>query len=241
MNSERRTEDSVEAKKQAHPRTVPPYSFLKEYLGDWIESEGKISIIASPIRDLKGWDGSIRPVVGVVNQSGAGVLSLAPNLAEKVIDALGNDRVTKEEIASVAKVLEGREFFGVFRWSNQITSFDDIGEWIDATDPIVPEWLKPFGHKVLMAFDESGNYIGGVGIKHHLDHGREIAVVVEERAAGKQVARRLVSKAARHILNEGNIPIYLHAETNVASAKVAEAVGFNDLGWKIIGMSFESQ
>lgn len=218
---------------------VPPHNFLKEYLGDWIESSDAISIVASPLRDQKGWDGSIRPAVGVVDQNGAGVLSLSPILAAKVIGQLGRSTISKDEVPQVASILGARDFFGVFRWSTHIATFEDIGEWIDADRPNVPEWLKPFGHKVLMAFDEAKNYIGGVGIKHHLEYGREIAVVVEERAAGRQIARRLVSKAALEILNECNVPIYLHAEANVASAKVAEAVGFKDVGWKIIGMVFD--
>jgi GNAT superfamily N-acetyltransferase len=239
MNGDSKVTVSATTKADRQDSEIPPHNFLREYLGEWIEGTDAISIVASPLRDQKGWDGSIRPVVGVIDQNGAGVLSLSPYLAEKVTIRIGRSTILKDEMPLVASILGAREFFGVFRWSTQIATFEDIGEWIDADHPIVPEWLKPFGHRVLMAFDEDRSYIGGVGIKHHLEYGREIAVVVEERAAGRQIARRLVSKAAQEILDDSKVPIYLHAEANVASAKVAEAVGFKDVGWKIIGMVFD--
>ncbi|MDA8196225.1 MAG: GNAT family N-acetyltransferase [Actinomycetota bacterium] len=218
---------------------LPPLAFLKEYLGGWPEEKTSITIISDPKRDEPGWDGAVRRAVGVIDENGAGVLSLAPHLADPLLERLGKDKIFKDEVGEVARHLGAREFFGVFRWSTSINSFDDIGQWIDANDESVPDWLKPFGHEVLVAFDDDHNYIGGVGIKYHLEHGREIAVVVDERAARRQVARRLVSKAALAILDGGNVPIYLHAESNVASARVAEAVGFKDRGWRIIGMNFE--
>lgn len=239
MIGDNRDNDNATMRIDIERGEAPPTTFLSEYLGEWTEDGRSISIVSNPLRDEPGWDGSIRLAVGVVNQDGSGVLSLAPRLANRVFDVFNRSTVSKEEVGKVAELIGAREFFGVFRWSTQIGTFEDIGEWIDANEPIVPDWLKPFGHEVLMAFDEERRYVGGVGIKHHLENGREIAVVVEERAAGRQIARRLVAKAAKQIIEEGYVPIYLHAESNVASAKVAEAVGFRDLGWKIIGMIFD--
>lgn len=34
----------------------------------------------------------------------------------------------------------------------------------------------------------------------------------------------------------GDVPVYLHAATNVASARTADASGFPDVGWRILGL-----
>ena len=72
-----------------------------------------------------------------------------------------------------------------------------------------------------LALDEQGRYLGGVGLKRHHDSGREIAVVTDERARGRGLARRLVAQAARMVLAEGRTVVYLHAPDNEAWARVA--------------------
>ncbi len=78
--------------------------------------------------------------------------------------------------------------------------------------------------------------IAGVGIKVHDSFGQELSVVTDEAARGGGFARRLVATAARRILAEGAVPTYLHAPDNIASARVADAVGFADRGWKVYGL-----
>ena len=58
----------------------------------------------------------------------------------------------------------------------------------------------------------------------------------EPEARGHGLARRLVAKAARALLDEGVVATYLHDPANVASARVAEAAGFPDLGWRVLAM-----
>ena len=90
---------------------------------------------------------------------------------------------------------------------------------------------------MLIARDpESGAYLAGVGIKHHDTYGRELAVGTEEAARGRGLARRLVAQAARRIIDEGGVPTYQHDPSNVASARVADASGFPDRGWRSAGM-----
>ena len=78
--------------------------------------------------------------------------------------------------------------------------------------------------------------MAGVGIKVHDPHGQELSVVTDEAARGLGYARRLVATAARRVLADGSVPTYLHAPDNTASARVAEAVGFADRGWKVYGL-----
>jgi GNAT superfamily N-acetyltransferase len=109
---------------------------------------------------------------------------------------------------------------------------------VPVDDARVPDWLLPFGGEVLMAFDpESGAYIAGVGIKVHDEFGHELAVVTEDAAQGRGLARRLVAQAGRRVIEGGAVPTYLHADANVRSAKVAVAAGFPDVGWRILGAS----
>ncbi|MGZ4551479.1 MAG: GNAT family N-acetyltransferase [Blastococcus sp.] len=61
----------------------------------------------------------------------------------------------------------------------------------------------------------------------------------EPHARGLGLARRLVAQAARHVLDQGRIPTYLHTFDNVASSRVAAAAGFPELGWSALMLSDE--
>ena len=112
----------------------------------------------------------------------------------------------------------------------------DAGTWIAADDPSVPEWLWPFGGEVLVAVDPAtGEHLSGVGVKRHDAFGHELAVVTRPAAEGRGLGRRLVAQAARRVLDEGAVPTYLHAVDNHASAHLATAAGFPDLGWAVYG------
>jgi len=99
----------------------------------------------------------------------------------------------------------------------------------------VPAWLRPFGGEVLLALDEDGTHLAGVGVKRHAPGLDELAVVTDERARGRGLARRLVAQAARALRARGADVLYLHAPDNEASARVARASGFPDTGWSVLG------
>jgi GNAT superfamily N-acetyltransferase len=126
---------------------------------------------------------------------------------------------------------------GVFRWCERPADLPEAGQWLPATDPVVPDWLRPFGSEVLIARDpDTGDYLAGVGIKRHDRHGRELAVGTEPATRGRGLARRLVAQAARRVLDEGAVPTYQHDPANTASARVADAAGFPDRGWQSLAM-----
>ncbi len=192
----------------------------------------------APSRSEMGWDGALHPVVGVATPDGA-VFSVPADRVEAVA-ALAHDLVGLRSSSGLGDALEmpgARLFDGVFRWSIEPAALEDAGEWVPVSDSRVPPWLLPFGGDVLMAFDDNGVCIAGVGIKRHDHLGRELAVVTEEAARGQGLARRLVAQAAKRVLDEGGIPTYLHADANVRSAKVADAAGFPDRGWRILGVA----
>ena len=230
-----------------HP--LPPderlTAHLRSWLGAWPPSGAGAGLVVATcdLRTSPGWDGSVSPVTGVASPDGV-VLSVPPSSVDDVaalgLDGLDALRKASED-GSLARALgrdEGSRLFeGVFRWSTAPSLLEEAGEWVPTDDPRVPPWLLPFGGEVLMAFDpEDGSYVAGVGIKRHDEHGQELAVVTEEAAQGRGLARRLVAQAARRVLERGAVPTYLHADANVRSAKVADAAGFPDLGWRVLGM-----
>jgi RimJ/RimL family protein N-acetyltransferase len=214
---------------------------LSEWLGRW-PGEEPIDIVGSSRREEPGWDGRVFPVLGV-HSPDTSVLSVPPADAAAVRKGL-HDGETWEELLPQLPHLLGREdrivYSGVFRYCDRpIAPADlpDAGEWIAADHPSVPQWLRPFGHEVLIAWDpETGAYLAGVGIKHHDRYGQEIAVGTEEAARGRGLARRLVAQATRRILDEGAVATYQHDPANLASARVADAAGFPDRGWHSAGM-----
>jgi GNAT superfamily N-acetyltransferase len=120
----------------------------------------------------------------------------------------------------------------VFHFTTTPAPLPDAGVWIGSRDPALPEWLHPFGSPVLAAFDERGRYLAGVGIKRHDAFGHELAVGTQPHARGAGLARALVAQAARSVLADGAVPTYAHELGNLASARVAQAAGFPDAGWR---------
>ncbi|ACZ83081.1 GNAT family N-acetyltransferase [Streptosporangium roseum] len=218
-----------------------PEQRLIDHLSRWLGGRPAttgLDVIAEPGRVRPGWDGRIHPVLGVGSPQG-GILSVPPEHAEAIADqyARSLDLATfGPMIPPLAGFPERGWFTAVYRWTTRPAPLADAGVWVPAHDPEAPEWLRPFGGEVLIARDpESGAHLAGVGVKRHDDYGRELAVVTAPQARGRGLARRLVAQAARRILDEGAIPTYMHALDNRASAAVAEAAGFPDIGWQAFG------
>jgi GNAT superfamily N-acetyltransferase len=231
---------------------MPPYSpvppdeierrlhkFLHSRLGTW-PPDGVLSINRCDLRDEPGWDGKLRPWVGVETPHGTVISYSArefPNagdLEPRVVE----DALMQSDAYITLPRLFGRQDMhfgrGVFRYIDQPADLPDIGEWVSRDDPRIPEWLRPFNGDVLIAWDDEGNYAAGVGLKRHNELGSEIAVGTEPQHRGKGLAKHLVAQAARAILAEGAIPMYLHGDHNAASGHVADGAGFPDRGWHII-------
>lgn len=207
---------------------------LEQWIGEWPPEPGEVRVVASRARHVPSWDGSIRPFLGVETPEGA-VLSVPADRLEAV-RALGS---TVDEIGAGLPEALGRPSWrfgrGFFRWSDAPITDGDPGVWLERDDPRVPRWLRPFNGPVLVALHH-GEVAAGVGRKIHDRHGVELAVVTEEGHRGRGWARRLVAQAAQRTLDEGSIPTYLHAEDNHASARTADAAGFPDLGWRVLGL-----
>ena len=217
-------EDDVLDRLQRHLRT---------WLGAWPPAS-KVTVVGCACRSEPGWDGVVRPFAGVSTPEGT-ILSVPP---ERVGDVRGAGATLDDILDAVPEALGhpgavvGR---GVYRYSVSPTVVAPIGEWVPAEAPDVPAWLRPFGGQVLVV-KEDGKYVAGLGIKRHDALGLEVAVATDEAWRGRGLARALVCRAAATILRGGGVPIYLHGRGNTASARVAEASGFPDRGWLILGL-----
>jgi GNAT superfamily N-acetyltransferase len=167
------------------------------------------------------------------------VLSVPPAVADAVrrldadLESAGFWEAVAELVCPGAAALPGR---AVFRWTETPAPLPEAGEWLDPLDPRLPEWLRTFDGEVLVALDENGGYVAGAGRKQHDRFGHELSVGTEPAARGRGLARALVARLARRILDEGAIPTYIHDAQNVASCRVAEAVGFQDRGWRAMAL-----
>jgi GNAT superfamily N-acetyltransferase len=212
---------------------------LRNWLGRWPATDS-IDVVGSIQRVRPGWDGRTFSLVGVGTPDTA-VLSVPPSWApimrERVARAASNWTQLMPMLPELVNRPDQPVYAGIFRWCERPADLPEAGQWVDADDPRVPEWLRPFGHQVLIAWDpDTGRYLAGVGLKHHDRYGKELAVGTEPAARGRGLARGLVAQAARRILDEGAVPTYQHDPANVASARVAEAAGFPDRGWRSAGM-----
>jgi GNAT superfamily N-acetyltransferase len=206
---------------------------LRHWLGAWPPSS-MVTVVGSDRRTEPGWDGAVRPFAGLTTPHGT-VLSVPP---DRVDDVRGAGSTLEEILDAVPEALDqpgavvGR---GVYRYALAPAEVKPIGEWVPADAPEVPAWLRPFGGDVLVVREE-GAYVAGLGIKRHDELGMEVAVATEEAWRGRGLARALVARATASILRRGGVPIYLHGRGNAASARVAEASGYPDRGWYILGL-----
>ncbi len=198
-----------------------------------------VHVIGDSTRLEPTWDGTVRPLLGVGDGEGT-VIAVPPQAVDAVRAALANglDRPdVGNDLGSILGVGPAAFGAGVFRTTSRVDpDIADLGVWFTRQTDELPEWLAPFNGPRLVAFNDNGRPIAGVGIKIHDRYGHELSVVTDEEARGSGIARRLVATAARRVLADGAVPTYLHAPDNVASARVAEAVGFADNGWSVHGL-----
>ncbi|MFI9529167.1 GNAT family N-acetyltransferase [Micromonospora rosaria] len=208
---------------------------LVTWLGQWPAGPGW-HVVGSPRRARPAWDGRLRPALAV-SAGASTVLSVPPDRVGEVraLAGLPAGRLLRALPAAVGHP-GWTTHDGVFRWSLAPAPLPEAGEWTRPDDPGLPPWLHLFDRDVLVARDADGRYLAGVGIKRHDRYGHELAVGTVPAARGRGLARRLVAQAARRVLDEGAVPTYLHDTANRASARVAEAAGFPDRGWRAYGV-----
>jgi GNAT superfamily N-acetyltransferase len=210
---------------------------LRARLGAWPPAPGAVEVAGDRQREREHGGRWWMPALAVASPEGA-VLSVPPSVADQLRDRrldLESDDLWRE-VAALTGEPDAVRGTGVFRWTGRPVPAPELGVWLDPADPRVPPWLSVFDGEVLVALGEEGAYLGGAGRKRHDPHGHEISVGVEAGARGRGLARALVSRLARRILDDGAVPSYIHDPQNGASCRVAEAAGFPDRGWRAMGL-----
>ncbi len=207
---------------------------LHNWLGAWPPPAAGVTVVGSIRRTEPGWDGAVRPFAGVSTPAGT-ILSVPPDRLDVVRAAASGLDALLDALPEALDQPGGIVGRGVYRYCVAPAEVEPVGTWVAADEPGVPAWLRPFGGKVLVVRRE-GQYVAGLGIKRHDALGQEVAVGTDEAWRGQGMARGLVAQAAVDILRDGGVPVYLHGRANAASAHVADAAGFPDLGWVILGL-----
>ncbi len=211
---------------------------LAAYLGRW-PPRRPVDVVGHPGLLEPAWDGALLLAAALASPLGT-VVSVPPGREADAAALAGHDDVLgdgfRDALATALSVDAGKLSPWVpFRWSTDPAPLPDAGVWVDHDHPGLPDWLQPFPGPLLVTFDPtSGRYLAGVGFKPHTPWGWEIAVGTEEEARGQGLGRRLVAQAARAALARGVVPLYLHHPDNLPSAKVADAAGFPDRGWRFL-------
>ena len=215
---------------------------LTNWLGDWPDPAttiaGVVIVTSSSYREIPGWDGQLRAVVGVSTPN-VTVMSVAKRYRDAVQDAVdvGGLHELDGRLSEIIGHPGASLRSGVFRYQQLLVPHESRGVWLRTDDPLVPEWLRVFNADVLVAFDDRGHYAAGVGRKLHDGFGQELAITTEESHRRQGYARELVAQAAERVYDEGAIATYLHRRDNLASAAVADAAGFFDLGWEVLSLA----
>lgn len=220
---------------------------LRHWVGEWPPHGRGITVIASPKRESAGWDGRVHDLIGVVSPFG-GVLSVPVAALDAVAALVGGNDLAADLAVLHAALDPLSEAMGrpgaieqdIYRWSTAPIPGADVGEWVSTSDPRLPDWLRPFNGDILVAWDDTGAYGAGVGRKQHDAFGHELSVGTEPALRGRGLGRHLVAAVARRVLDDGAIPTYAHVPANHASAKVAIAAGFPDLGWTMLSFASSS-
>lgn len=221
--------------------------FLTSWLGVW-PSPGRLRVAPSARRMTPGWDGRVHPLLGVAADERFGhamALSVPPlsfPTVRAVVDAhplhgAAGRRALGDALPAAVGAPDRRYLEATLRWTLRPAQLPELGTWMPSDDPRLPAWLRPFSAPVLVATDSRGRYAAGVGIKRHNRFGHEIAVHTDPAARGRGLARALVAQAARQVLASGAVPVYVHDVDNAASARVAQAAGFDDRGWRWLGLA----
>jgi len=102
----------------------------------------------------------------------------------------------------------------------------DRAELIDPEDPAALHLRTRFDGAIFGVRGPRNRLVSWAALKVKSDDVWEIAVATEADYRGRGFARDVVSAAARHTLDNGRLPTYIHDRDNSTSGFVARATGF---------------
>jgi GNAT superfamily N-acetyltransferase len=208
---------------------------------------GGVHLLAARERGLPGWHGYTLPIIGLSFSTGA-VVACRPDLVERLSAAMGSDRrlanldgaAARRLLRAVRRLLPNAFTLGGDLRAADAASFlpsptISRAELIAREDPTALHLRTRFDGDVFGVRGPRTRVISWAALKLKSERVWEIAVATEADYRGRGFARDVVSAAARHALDQGKIPIYVHDRDNSTSAFVARAVGFHMYAEIVLG------
>jgi GNAT superfamily N-acetyltransferase len=199
---------------------------------------GGVRLRSESRRGLPAWHGFTMPIVGLSFAPGA-VVACRPDLMNRLRGELGSD-VHKSSLdgpafrrlwRAVARCAPNAfTLAGDFRAASAstftATPTMERAELLAEDDTAALHLRTRFDGAIFGVRGPHGRLVSWCAIKVKSEQVWELAVATESDYRGRGYARDVVAAAARHTLDEGRLPIYIHDRDNGTSAFVARATGF---------------
>lgn len=186
----------------------------------------------SPLDDRPGKAGVVS-VAPVLRPALAGLLRDLP--PETLFTPAGLDTLDALVRAAVPRTLTSRDEAHLrLRYATAAGFRPYFGpwvEWIESLDESSETDLVALGllarYSSVYVIRQRGAIASFAGIRAHSPHVGEIGVRTDAEALRNQgLGRAVVSRATRAVLSAGRIPLYRHRADNLASERIARALGY---------------
>lgn len=194
-----------------------------------------LHVVASRRRDEASWCDFRLPVLALGRHSST-VLSISASLLLPAREALIPGRRTRDIVTAVqrlaaerypaAQCLLGHALYcepGMFSpvHVRQV-------ERLSTRDPQYERFHRYFDGPVFATRARNGEVAAWSALKLKDEQVWEISVTTEPEYRGRGLAKAVTSAAAEYILAQGRVPLYVHNEQNLPSARVARSLGFRE-------------
>lgn len=211
--------------------------------------QGGISICTPPHRQEPRWMGWLVPVECVAIDAagaGTGVISIVPEMAGHL-----QRSITPATPAAACLPPQGQSLSSFMRerfpaatpkihrilscMPTQFRPADDVfAVEMMPDDDIQVSWYRlHFDGPIFVIRNEYGSIISWAALKWKSDEVWEMAVATESAYRNRGLARSVVTHATRYTFDHGKIALYLHEISNMASAHVCGALGYQPYGYEL--------